>query len=85
MNNKYRRIPQEVEAMQVKAPFQKIVDWCDGSIYMEGPSYKGIEILTSQNGLDCAYKDDWIIKKTNSDYFECMDPTLFEKLYKKVE
>ena len=82
MSIKYKRIPIEVEAMQVKIPFQPIVDWCGGSIYMEGPTYDAIIIdhFPNEGCEEVAEKGEWIIKFPEGNFIILSDE-LFKANY----
>jgi hypothetical protein len=76
--NKFKRVPIEVEAMQVTIPFQPIVNWCGGTIYMEGPAYIGIIIdHFPRRHEEIANKEDWIIKFPEG-YLVIMDNETFK-------
>jgi len=80
---KYKRIPIEVEAMQVGIPFKLVAKWCDGYIYMEGPAYIGITIKTGLKKIETAYAGEWIIKFPEGNFIILSDE-LFKANYEST-
>ena len=78
--NKFIRIAIEIEAMQIGIPFVPIAEWCGGSIYQEGPTYRGINVETSLNSFEVAMPGEWIIKFPEGNFIILSDE-LFKKNY----
>lgn len=77
MPKKFRRIPREVEAEQIREDnAAEIAIWCDGRFVrgVDGP----VIFVRTLNGEVRAHEGDWIIKGVQGDFYPCANSVFIE-------
>lgn len=78
---KYQKRPIEVEAVQISEDsVDQILKWSNFT-NLRAVNYDPIEIIvTTPTGSFSLFKDDWVIKGVDGNFYGCPDDT-FKKLY----
>jgi hypothetical protein len=88
MNNKYRKKPVVVEAIQFIDVFSDVFVFVSEKDHFEFPVYvtdsgdKVLRIKTLEGEM-AANKGDWIIRGVNGEFYPCK-PDIFQKTYERA-
>ena len=86
MNNKYRKKPVVIEAMQfIDKNKDRVFNFvsCNHAADHDADGNPILKIQTLEGVMTASF-GDWIIKGVNGEFYPCK-PDIFEKTYEKVE
>lgn len=86
MARKFRKLPVEVEAMQLEPTVKSMmeaVDWIEAGGSTSSYHFGNVSITTLE-GTMFAVPGDWIIKGVEGEFYPCK-PDIFEKTYEEVK